>query len=88
MENFKGSKEPAKEPDWHKEIDWNAPDRNRQISLFYSKTCDELKDRPNFKGVFHKLAVEFMEKHPGPDGDKIFAEWMITRMREAFPTRE
>jgi hypothetical protein len=88
MENLKGSKEPAKEPDWHKEIDWNAPDRDRQISLFYSKTCDELKDRPNFKGVFHRLAVEFMEKHPGPAGDKIFAEWMITRMREAFPSGE
>jgi hypothetical protein len=88
MENFKGSNEPTKEPDWHKEIDWSAPDRNRQISLFYSKTCDELKDRPGFKGVFHRLTVEFTEAHPGPAGDKIYAEWMITRMREAFPSGE
>jgi hypothetical protein len=85
MENFKSSKEQPKEPDWHKEIDWDAPDRENQIALFYSKTCTELKDRPGFKGVFYKLTEEFAAAHPGPEGDKIYAGWMITRMREAFP---
>lgn len=35
--------------------------------------------------VFHRLTAEFAEKHPGPDGDKIYTQWMITRMRQAFP---
>ena len=88
MENIKGSNEQAKKPAWHKEIDWNASDTEKQVALFYSKTCDELRDRPGFKATFRKLTVEFAAAHPGPDGDKIFAEWMITRMREAFPSRE
>jgi hypothetical protein len=88
MEKFKGSKEQAKEPDWHNEIDWNTADRERQIALFYSKTCDELKDREGFKRVFSDLTLEFMKTHPGPEGDKIYAEWMITRMRSAFPLGE
>ena len=88
MENFKGSNEQAKKPDWHKEIDWNAPDAEKQIALFYSKTCEELKEQHGFKEVFRKLTVDFANAHPGPEGDKIFAEWMITRMREAFPRED
>ncbi len=88
MESFKGANEQPKEPDWYKEIDWNASDSERQVALFYSKTCEELKDRPGFKATFRRLTEEFAAAHPGPEGDKIFAEWMITRMREAFPREE
>jgi hypothetical protein len=84
MEEFKGARERTGEYDWYKEIDWHGPDIDRQISLFYADTCDQFRDRPNFKGVFHRLTVEFMEKHPGPAGDKIFSEWMITRLRKEF----
>jgi hypothetical protein len=85
MEKFKGSKEQAKEPEWHKEIDWSAPDKDRQIALLYSQTITDRKDRPGFNGLFHQLTKEFAATHRGAEGDKIFAAWMITRMREAFP---
>jgi hypothetical protein len=88
MENFRGSKEQPKDPDWHKEIDRDAPDREKQIALLDSKTCTQLKGRPGFQGMFDRLTAEFAAAPPGPEGDKIFAEWMITRMREAFPGGE
>jgi len=86
MERLKSGRDRPSEYDWYEEIDWNASDIDidRQISLLYSDTCDQFRDRPNFKGVFHRLTVEFMEKHPGPAGDKIFAEWMITRLRKEY----
>ncbi len=84
MENLKGTERRSEKPDWHKEIDWNAPDAERQIDLFYSKTCEDLKDRPGFARVFNELTTEFAAAYPGAAGDKIFAEWMITRMRKAF----
>lgn len=86
MENLKGREGRSEKPDWYKEIDWNAPlNPEEKINIFYSKTCDDLKDRPGFQRVFGELNAEFAWTHPGPAGDKIYAEWMITRMRKAFP---
>jgi hypothetical protein len=86
MERLKSGRERPRGYDWYNEIDWNAPDIDidRQISLVYADTCDQFRDRPNFKDVFHRLCAEFMEKHPGPTGDKIFGEWMITRLRKEY----
>lgn len=84
MEEFKSALESRGQYDWHKEIDWDAPDVGKQVSLFYANTCDQFRDRPNFKAVFHRLTVDFMKMHPGSAGDKIFAEWMITRLRKEF----
>ena len=87
MERFGGGLNGWKPPDWYDQVDWDAPDAERQVSMLYADTCDQFRDRPQFKGVFNKLCVEFMEKHPGPAGDKIFAEWMITRLRKEFLDR-
>jgi hypothetical protein len=76
----------AETPDWHKEIDWNASEHEigRQISLLYSQTCEDFKDRLHFKGTFHRLTREFADAHPGPEGDELYAGWMITRLRKEF----
>jgi hypothetical protein len=76
----------AAEPDWHKEIDWSASEYEikKQVALLYSKTCEDFKDRPNFEGVFHRLTGEFAAAHPGAEGDKLYASWMITRLRKEF----
>ena len=84
MEGINPSHENSRRPDWYDQIDWNAPDVERQISFLYAETTDQFKDRPKFQIVFNRLCVEFAEKHLGAEGDKLFAEWMITRLRREF----
>jgi hypothetical protein len=66
MEDFKSQNERSGEPDCYNELEWDAPNRERQTSLFYAdftKTCDELKDRAEFGGVFCRLTEEFAAVH-------------------------
>jgi hypothetical protein len=84
MERFGGLRNGWERPDWYDQIDWDSSDTKRQVSMLYADTCDQFKDRPNFESVFYHLTKECAEKHPGPEGDKIFAEWMITRLRKEF----